>query len=65
MKHPNESFISLNLRSDLLNKSAVAKKLGLSPQNFSDKLNGRGKSKRFTPAELIEIENIIKNDLEL
>lgn len=65
LKHPNEAFTSINLHSDLLNKSAIAKKLNLSPQNYHDKLNGRGKAKRFTPAELIQIETLIKNDLEL
>jgi hypothetical protein len=65
MKHPNEVFIDINLHSDLLNKSAVAKLLGLSKQNYYDKLNARGKAKPFTAIELINIENIIKNDLNL
>lgn len=65
MKHPNEAFITINLQSPLLNKSAIAKKLGLTAMNFHDKLNGRGKAKRFTAAELVEIETIIKNDLNL
>lgn len=58
-------IIRLNLRSDLLNKSAVAKKLGLSQQNYSDKLSGRGGAKPFTAAELEQIETVIKNDLNL
>lgn len=65
MKHPNEAFIDINLHSDLINKSAVAKKLGLTAQNYHDKLNGRGKAKRFTPAELQNIETIIKTDLNI
>ena len=65
MKHPNEAFISLNIHSDLLNNAAVAKKLGLKPKNYYDKLSGRGGSKPFTAAELINIENIIKTDLNL
>ena len=65
MKHPNEEFISINIRSKLLNNSQIAQKMGLSKQNYHDKLNGRGKAKPFTAAELINIENIIKNDLNL
>lgn len=65
MKHPNEAFVSINIHSDLLNKSAIAKQLGLTPMNFHAKLNGRGKAKRFTAAELAEIETIIKNNLNL
>jgi hypothetical protein len=55
----------INIHSDLINKAAVANKLGLKPKNYYDKLNGRGKAKPFTAAELINIENIIKNDLKL
>jgi len=57
--------IMLNIKSDLLNKSAIAKKLGLKPKNYYDKLNSRGKAKPFTADELMNIENIIKNDLKL
>lgn len=55
----------LNVHSKLLNKSEIARRLGLSQQTYSDKLTGRGAAKRFTAAELINIENIIKNDLNL
>lgn len=65
MKHPNEAFITLNVHSKLLNKSEIARRLGLSQQTYSDKLSGRGTAKRFTADELINIENIIKNDLGL
>lgn len=65
MKHPNEAFISLNIHSKLLNKSEIARRLGLSQQTYSDKLSGRGAAKRFTPDELIKIETIIKGDLQL
>ena len=65
MKHPNEAFISINIRSKLLNNAQIAEKLGIKPKNYYDKLNGRGKAKPFTAAELINIENIIKNDLNL
>ncbi len=65
MKHPNEAFIRLNIHSKLLNKSEIARRLGLLERTYSDKLNGRGKAKRFTADELINIENIIKNDLML
>lgn len=53
----------INLKSDLLNRSAIARKLNLTQQNYSDKLNGRGKSKQFTNQELTRISNIVKNDL--
>lgn len=65
MKHPNEAFISLNIHSKLLNKSEIARRLGLSQQTYSDKLTGRGGAKPFTAAELQQIETVIKNDLNL
>lgn len=55
----------MNLKSKLLNKSEIARRLGLSQQTYSDKLSGRGTAKRFTAAELIKIETIIKGDLQL
>lgn len=59
--HPNERFIDLNIRSKLLNQSELARRLGMKQQAFSDRL--RGKMKPFTPAELIQIEEIVKLDL--
>lgn len=65
MNHPNEAFLTINVHSKLLNKSEIARKLGLSQQKYADKLVGRQGAKRFTAAELVEIETIIKNDLNL
>ena len=53
----------LNVHSKLLNKSEIARRLGLSQQTYSDKLTGRGNAKRFTASDLKKIEAIINADL--
>ena len=63
MKHPNEHFIDINLRSKLLNNSGIARMIGMTPQNYHNKLNGLGTHKPFTTAELIDLEQKIRDDL--
>jgi len=55
--------MKINLLSDLINKAALAKRVGLSKQNFHDKLIGRGKSRPFTTDELTRIESIFKEGI--
>jgi hypothetical protein len=63
--HPSERFIDLNIRSKLINWSEVARRLGISPSVLYNKLHGIGRHKPLTPTELIEIENLIRDDLNL
>lgn len=63
MKHPNEDFIYLNIRSKLINISELARKLNMLPTTLYNRINGIGRHKALTPTELINIEQIIKDDL--
>ena len=53
----------MNIHSRLLNLSEIARLMNLTPANFHDKLNGRGRAKRFTAEEIERIEQIINADL--
>lgn len=64
-KHPNEAFIDLNIRSKLINVSELARKMNIRPTTLYNRINGIGSHKPLNPNELVQIETIIKNDLNL
>lgn len=65
MKHPNEAFIDLNIRSKLINISELARRLDIPPKTLHGRLHMTGKYKPLSADELIKIETIIKTDLNL
>lgn len=63
MKHPNEAFIDLNIRSKLLNLSELARRLETRPTTLYNRINNIGSHKPLSTTELLNIEDIIRQDL--
>lgn len=55
----------MNIKSKLLNHSAIAALLNLSRQTFRGKLAGSNSNKPFNEAEINVIKQLIKKDLKL
>lgn len=64
-KHPNEAFTNLNIHSKLINVSELARRINTTGPALKHRINGTGRHKALSPTELINIEEIIKNDLNL
>lgn len=55
----------MNIKSKFLNRTQMAKVLNMSPQQFDNKLNGRGRAKPLTNDERVAIEQSVKDDLNI
>jgi hypothetical protein len=55
----------MNIKSKFLNRTQMAKVLNMSPQQFDNKLNGRGRAKPLNDAEKLAIEISVKDDLQI
>lgn len=55
----------MNIKSKFLNRTQMAKVLNMSPQQFDNKLNGRGRAKPLTNDERVAIEQSVKDDLQI
>lgn len=55
----------MNIKSKFLNRTQMAKVLHMSPQQFDNKLNGRGRAKPISEAEKLAIEKSVKDDLNI
>jgi broad-specificity NMP kinase len=55
----------MNIKSKLINVSALARILNTRPTTLYNRINGLGSHKKLTENELTEIENLIKKDLKL
>lgn len=55
----------MNIKSKFLNRTQMAKVLNMSPQQFDNKLNGRGRAKPISEAEKLAIERSVKDDLDI
>lgn len=55
----------MNIKSKFLNRTQMAKVLNMSPQQFDNKLNGRGRAKPISEAEKLAIERSVKDDMQI
>lgn len=55
----------MNIKSKFLNRTQMAKVLNMSPQQFDNKLNGRGRAKTFNDQQIEDLEKSIKDDLNI